>query len=306
MTTRLSRLRGVLSPVVTPFTDDLEPDPRRFVDHCRWLLDAGVGLAVFGTNSEGNSLSVAERRKLLDALLDAGIDPARLMPGTGCCAFPDTVELTAHAVGAGCAGVLMLPPFYYKNQSDDGLFRSYSEVIQRVGDERLRVYLYHIPPVAQVPLSLTLIERLIRDYPGAIAGIKDSSGDPGNTQALLQRFQSDAFDVFCGSEVFLLQTLRGGGAGCITATGNVNPSAIVELYRTWRDAGAEEKQAELTATRRVFEMMPMIASMKAAIAWKRNDGQWRNVRPPLTNAPDDKVALLREALTVRGFDMPGI
>jgi 4-hydroxy-tetrahydrodipicolinate synthase len=306
MATQLSRLRGVLSPVVTPFTNDLAADPKRFVQHCRWLLDKGVGLAVFGTNSEGNSLSVAERRHLLDALLTAGVDPARLMPGTGCCAFPDTVELTRHAVSAGCAGVLMLPPFYYKNQSDAGLFRAFSEVIQRVGDTRLRVYLYHIPPVAQVPLSLSLIERLLQEYPGAIAGIKDSSGDWSNTEAMLQRFQSDSFDVFCGSEVFLLQTLRSGGAGCITATGNVNPAAIVDLDKTWREPGAEEKQAELTATRRVFEVLPMIASMKAAIAWQRDDEEWRNVRPPLMNAPDDKAARLREALAGRGFTMPDI
>jgi 4-hydroxy-tetrahydrodipicolinate synthase len=302
----MSRLRGVLSPVVTPFTNDLEPDSRRFVQHCRWLLDKGVGLAVFGTNSEGNSLSVAERRKLLDALLADGVDPARLMPGTGCCALPDTVELSKHATEAGCAGVLTLPPFYYKGQSDDGLFRSFSEVIQRVGDARLRVYLYHIPPVAQVPLTLALIERLLREYPGVVAGIKDSSGDWSNTEAMLQRFQSDAFDVFCGSEVFLLQTMRGGGAGCITATGNVNPAAIVDLYKTWQNPDADEKQAGLTATRRIFEMMPMISSMKAAIAWKRNDDEWRNVRPPLMNAPDDKAARLREALAEHGFDMPGL
>jgi 4-hydroxy-tetrahydrodipicolinate synthase len=289
-----------------PFTHDLEPDAGRFAQHCRWLLDSGVGLAVFGTNSEANSLSVAERMRLLDALLTAGIDPVKLMPGTGCCAFPDTVELTRQAVGAGCAGVLMLPPFYYKNPSDDGLFRSYSEVIQRVGDGRLRIYLYHIPPVAQIPLSLALIERLIREYPGTVAGIKDSSGDWSNTEALLQHFQSDSFDVFCGSEVFLLQTLRGGGAGCITATGNVNPAAIVDLYARWKNPGAEEKQAELTAMRRAFEIMPMIPSMKTAIAWKRNDEQWRNVRPPLMNAPEDKAAGLRKTLTERGFTMPGI
>jgi 4-hydroxy-tetrahydrodipicolinate synthase len=306
MTTPSPRLRGVLSPVLTPFTNDLEPDAGRFAQHCRWLADSGVGLAIFGTNSEGNSLSVAERLNLLDALLAAGIDPAKLMPGTGCCALPDTAALTRKAVASGCAGVLMLPPFYYKNLSDDGLFRSYSEVIQRVGDGRLRVYLYHIPPVAQVPLGLALIERLLTEYPGTIAGIKDSSGDWSNTEALLRGFQSDAFDVFCGSEVFLLQTLRSGGAGCITATGNVNPAAIADLYTTWRQPGADEKQAELTAMRRAFEIMPMIPAMKAAIAWKRNDEQWCNVRPPLMNAPADKAARLRETLAGRGFAMPGI
>ena len=144
-------LRGVLSPVVTPFTSDLRPDAARLARHCRWLLASDVGLAVFGTNSEGNSLTVAEKLALLDALVEAGIPAARMMPGTGTCALPDTVELTRRAVAHGCGGVLMLPPFYYKDVSDDGLFASYAEVIERVGDARLRVYLYHIPQVSRVP-----------------------------------------------------------------------------------------------------------------------------------------------------------
>ncbi|MGN6703807.1 MAG: dihydrodipicolinate synthase family protein, partial [Burkholderiaceae bacterium] len=184
-----NRLTGVFSPVVTPFGADLAPDAGKLVRHCRWLLSQGVGLAVFGTNSEANSLSTGEKRGLLDALADAGIPGNRMMPGTGCCALPDTVELTRHAVARGAGGVLMLPPFYYKGVSDDGLFASYSEVIQRVGDQRLRIYLYHIPQVSQVPISLGLIERLLKAYPGTIAGIKDSSGDWSNTQAMLERFQ---------------------------------------------------------------------------------------------------------------------
>ena len=142
------RIRGVLAPVVTPFKADLSPDRDRFIRHCQWLLLQNCGLAVFGTTSEANSLSVEERMKLLDALVGAGIDPSRMMPGTGCCSIIETVALTAHAIQHGCAGVLMLPPFYYKDVSEEGLYRYFSEVVQRVGDTRLRIYLYHIPPVA--------------------------------------------------------------------------------------------------------------------------------------------------------------
>ena len=156
------RIAGVLSPVVTPFTADLAPDTERFVRQCRCLLSQNVGLAVFGTNSEANSLSVEEKIELLDRLVAAGLDPARMMPGTGHCALPDSVRLTAHAAKAGCGGVLMLPPFYYKGVSDKGLFRSFAEVIERVGDPRLRIYVYHIPPVSQVPITLALIERLLK------------------------------------------------------------------------------------------------------------------------------------------------
>ena len=159
--TQAQRIRGVLAPVVTPFNKDLSPDPERLIAQCKWMLTQNCGLAVFGTNSEANSLSVNERIALLDALLAADVDPARMMPGTGCCALTDTVRLTEHAVKAGCAGVLMLPPFYYKGVTDEGLFRYFSEVIERVGDERLRIYLYHIPPVSQVPITLKLIGRLL-------------------------------------------------------------------------------------------------------------------------------------------------
>jgi 4-hydroxy-tetrahydrodipicolinate synthase len=233
--TQTASMRGVLAPVITPFLRDLRPDPARLIAHCRWLLAQDVGLAVFGTNSEANSLTVPEKRALIDALIDAGIPPSRMMPGTGCCAFPDTVELTRRAVQAGCAGVLMLPPFYYKGVSDDGLFAAYAEVIERVADDRLRIYLYHIPPVSQVPISLALIERLLARYPRAVAGIKDSSGNFDNTRAMLERFAPQGFAVFSGSETFLLATLRGGGAGCISATANVNPAAIAATRLRTRD-----------------------------------------------------------------------
>ena len=298
------RLRGVFAPVVTPFDADLKPDAQRFVQHCQWLVSNNVGLAVFGTNSEANSLSVGERIALLSELLAAGVDPALMMPGTGCCALTDTVTLTKHAVESGCGGALMLPPFFYKNISDDALFRSFSEVIQRVGNDKLRVYLYHIPPVAQVPITPGVIERLLKAYPGTIAGIKDSSGDWSNTEMLLKNFQSDSFDVFCGSEVFLLQNMRGGGAGCITATGNVNPAMIHELFMNWQAADADAKQAQVTGVRRAFEMLPLIPAMKALIAWQRNDVQWAEVRPPLMSLTKTQFEPLREKLGEIGYQMP--
>ena len=300
------RLQGVFSPVITPFANDLQPDAARLLKHCQWLLSHDVGLAVFGTNSEANSMSVGEKRVLLDALVDAGVPGARLMPGTGCCALTDTVELTRHAVQRGAAGVLMLPPFYYKGVSDDGLFASYSEVIQRVGDQRLRIYLYHIPQVSQVPINLDLIERLLKAYPGSIAGIKDSSGQWDNTLAMLQRFQPQGLDVFAGSETFLLATLRHGGAGCITATGNVNPGAISALYRHWQDADADTRQQELDAVRAAFARHPMIPALKAATAHFADDAVFANVRPPLVKLGAQPAAELMAALQSLDFVMKGV
>ncbi|MES2787042.1 MAG: dihydrodipicolinate synthase family protein [Pseudomonadota bacterium] len=304
MSNATHRLRGVLSPVLTPFGDDGKPSAQRFVRHCRWLLAQGVGLATFGTNSEANSLGMAEKMGLLDALMDAGLPADRMMPGTGACALPDAVTMTRHAVEAGCAGVLMLPPFFYKGVSDEGLFRGFASIIDQVADSRLRVYLYNIPPVTQVPISLALIERLLKAYPTVVAGVKDSSGDWTHTQAMLREFQPAGFDVFAGSETFLLQTMRAGGAGCITATGNVNPTAILRLYREWQGSDADAQQAALNATRSVFQKYPLIAAMKAAIAWKSQDPAWANLRAPLVELDAGQYASLQAELDAIGFSIP--
>jgi 4-hydroxy-tetrahydrodipicolinate synthase len=243
---------------------------------------------------------------LLEQIVQGGIPAEKLMPGTGMCALTDTVRLTRHALALGCSGVLMLPPFYYKGVSDEGLYRSFAEVIERVGDERLRVYLYHIPPVSQVGISLALIERLLARYPGIVAGIKDSSGDWDNTQRLLDAFARSGFDVFAGSEVFLLQTMRAGGVGCITATANVNPEAIDRAYRGWNSADAERMQADISATRSVLHRYPMVAALKATIAHFTRDPGWASVRPPLVELTPAQGGAIVAELSSRRFDMPGV
>src|SRR5205814_5611194 len=284
------RIRGVLAPVVTPFKADLSPDQQRFIRHCKWLLSQNCGPAVFGTNSEANSLSMEERTMLLDELVAARVDPSRMMPGTGCCSITETVKLTAQAVEYGWAGVVMLSPFYYKDVSEEGLYRYFSEVVQRVGDARLKIYLYHIPPVAVVSITTGLVERLLAAYPNAIAGMKDSSGDWNNTRMFLDAFVTASpartgFDVFVGSESFLLANMRDGGVGTISATANVNPAAIHKLYREWDTADdADQQQSKLNVVREVFssrKFPSMIAALKQAIAIYRNDPEWIRMRPPL-------------------------
>jgi 4-hydroxy-tetrahydrodipicolinate synthase len=301
------RIRGVLAPVVTPFNADLSPDSRRFAAHCKWLLSQNCGLAVFGTTSEANSMSTDERIDLLDALGAAGVDPTQMMAGTGCCSITETVRLTAHAVKQGCAGTLMLPPFYYKQVSEEGLYRYFSEVVQGVGDARLRIYLYHIPPVAVVGITPNLVERLLSAYPGTIAGMKDSSGDWNNTKTFLDAFtgRTVSFDVFAGSENFLLANLRHGGAGTISATANVNPAAIHELYDKWRTADdADQRQANLDVVRAVFaskKLPSMIAALKQVIAIYANDPEWARVRPPLVQLTREQTRELEAELNRIGF-----
>src|SRR5213082_772239 len=301
------RIRGVLAPVVTPFKDDLSPDTARFIAHCKWLLSQNCGLPVFGTNSEANSLAVEERAMLLDELVAAGVDPSRMMPGTGCCSIMETVKLTKQAVGNGCAGVLMLPPFYYKDVTEEGLYRYFSEVVQRVSDARLKIYLYHIPPVAVVGITTGLVERLLAAYPNAIAGMKDSSGDWHNTKTFLDAFSKSGFDVFVGSESFLLANMRNGGVGTISATANVNPAAIHKLYTEWKNADADEQQQKLNVTRDAFgKKYPMISALKQGIAIYANDPTWAKVRPPLVELTAEQAKTLAAELKAISFTMPGL
>ena len=282
-------MQGVLAPVLTPFARDLNPDPTRFVHFCRALLDEGCdGLAPFGTTSEANSLSLDERERLLDGLLESGLPPHRLIPGTGCCALPDTVRLSRKVARAGCAGVLMLPPFYYKNVTEEGLFRSFAQAIDRAAEPRLRVYLYHIPQVSQVGIPLAVIARLVRAYPGVVIGMKDSSGDFENTRAVLRAIPG--FEVFVGSEKFLLSNLEEGGAGCITATANVNAAGIARAFRE----RSEERQREIDAVRAAFEQFPLIAALKEAVARRTGDASWRTVRPPLVELTAEQRARLQQ------------
>jgi 4-hydroxy-tetrahydrodipicolinate synthase len=300
--TSVQRFSGVLVPVLTPFKPDLSPDTEKFVQYCRWMLDQGVdGLAVFGTTSEANSLSADERMAQLDALIDAGIPGKILMPGTGACALTDAARLTSHAVNHGCRAVLMLPPFYYKGVSDDGLFASFSEVIQRVGDARLAIYLYHIPPIATVPITLTLIERLIKEYPDTVVGLKDSSGDWSNTESVLNTFPG--FGTFAGSEAFLLATLRGGGVGCITATGNVNPAGIKNVVENWQTPQADALQAGITLVRKTIQAYPLVPACKRIVAHFHDDTSWAKVRPPLDGLGEEQTNKLLAELEAVDFAM---
>ena len=150
--------------------------------------------------------------------------------------------------------------------------------------------MYHIPQVSNVPIPLRVIERLLKAYPRVVVGIKDSSGDFENTRAILRAFSS--FEVFVGSEKFLLANLREGGAGCITATANVNAAAIARAFRE----RTEERQREIDALRSAFDRFPLIAALKEELTRRTGDGSWRTVRPPLVELTPDQRASLVEAL----------
>ncbi|NNE47939.1 MAG: dihydrodipicolinate synthase family protein [Rhodothermales bacterium] len=293
---------GVWSPALVPVEKNLGIDVARFIRHARWLLDSGChGLVLFGTTSEANSFSVEERTDLLDAVINDGVDPNRLMVGTGCCAFTESVRLTGHALSRGCSKVLMLPPFYYKGMSDEGLARSFATVIDRVADPNLRIYLYHFPQLSGVPISTGLIDILLANYADIIAGLKDSSGDWSNTAGLLERYPELA--IFPGSERFLLDGVNAGSAGCITATANVNAGAIRAVYDAW--AGGDDDLANLNdvvcATRSIIQDYPMVPALKYLTARRLSDEAWRQVRPPMVELTAERGAELVRRLDEQGL-----
>ncbi|OAJ61432.1 dihydrodipicolinate synthase family protein [Paraburkholderia ginsengiterrae] len=294
----------VFAPVVTPFTAELGIDAPRFVAFCRWLVGQGAGLALFGTNSEANSLSLSERHALLDEVIEAGIDPARMLPGTGACALPDAIALTRHACEAGCAGALMLPPFFYQGVSDEGLFAYYADVIEAVGSDQFRVLLYHIPQFTGVPITHTLIERLIAAYPRTVVGIKDSSGDWANTSAMLEKFPG--FAVFPASEALLGKALPLGAAGCISATANIQPHAIASLLNAATPDERAVWEGKVATVRLAVQAQPMIPALKHIVAHFANDAAWARVRPPLTAMDSGQAGALLRQLEALDFSMPSL
>ena len=296
-------LTAVLAPVITPVQSKREPCIERLARYCQWLLNEGVGLAIIGTNSEGNSMAVRQKRVCLYGLLEKGPPANQFMPGTGDCSLDDAIELTRACLSAKVTSVLMLPPFYYKNVSDDGLFAFFSDVIQTLGDAQLQVYLYNIPQVSQVKLSVDLLERLVKAYPDTVAGMKDSSGDWAYTESCIHRLSPMGFRVYAGSETFLLQTLRAGGVGCISATANVNPGAIARLASQWTSDQADAMQANLDAVRKVFQSRPMIAAMKAAVAHGIHDPQWCELLAPLQALDQTETESLLAELSALEFSI---
>jgi 4-hydroxy-tetrahydrodipicolinate synthase len=294
---------GVNAAVLTPLHADLSVDLDRMAAHCRWLLANGCnGLAILGTTGEANSFGVSERIAIIEGLIERGIPPATLLPGTGTTAIPDTVLLTRRAADLGCRGALLLPPFFYKNPSEDGLFAYYAEVANRVGDG-IKLYFYHFPAQSAVPITVPLISRLRRACPGAFKGIKDSSGDFANTASYVQAFAQDGFEVYCGDDGALQALLREGGAGCITAASNVGSAVSAVVYANWDNAVGAQAQVTLAAIRKAVTSAPLIPGLKALIARRTGDPAWQRPRPPHLPLSAEAAASLFAAFDATGVTL---
>jgi 4-hydroxy-tetrahydrodipicolinate synthase len=293
---------GPWTASLTPLNGDLSIDIGAYLAHLRWLLEAGsAGVAALGTTGEANSFSVAERLKLIEALAESGIARQRLIVGTGCCALPDTIALTRAVLDAGYTNMLVLPPFYYKGVTEEGIFRAYAQVMESIGDARLRVLVYDFPQMTGLKISTALLARLQTAFQGIVVGVKNSSGDWTAMEAAIKELPG--FLVFAGSEQFLLPTLRAGGPGCISATANVTIRGLAGLMQRWRDPDASAWQEKVTRTRLMLQQYPAVPALKEIMAHARDRGEWKRLRAPLVAlSPEDASHLLDQATTAGLID----
>ena len=306
MTVQSLEFSGIYAAALTPLNTSGEVDVELMATHCNWLISNGCnGLAILGTTGEANSFSVKERICILDGLIELGIPNESLMPGTGSCALPDSVELTRAALRNGMPCVLMLPPFYYKNPDDDGLFAAYSEVIQKVGNDSLKICLYHFPQMSGVPISFSLIDRLLKEYQGTVVGMKDSSGDIENMIGVVQNFPG--FSVFSGSDELLLPLIKAGGAGCITACANVGGRLANEVYQGWkRGIDVSLPHETLSSVRATVMRYPLSTALKTLMARHTNNDSWLNIRPPLMRMKKSDCDNLYKSFDSIEYSIPSV
>ncbi len=286
--------KGVYAASITPVGADGEPDSGKLVKYCRWIIDKGLdGVAPLGTTGEGNSLPLKFRLALPEAFAKADFASDQVIFGTGSCAAGDAIEATTAAINAGFNNVLVLPPFYFKNVSDDGIYAYYARLIEGVGNDRLRIYLYHFPLMSMTPISISLIRRLKKDFGPIIAGLKDSSGDFSGALEFVAA--SDDFDVFPSNEGVLLEALTKGCAGIISATTNASAALA---HQTLSAPGEEAKKLQeiLTAVRVVISKHPLSASLKQIEAWRSGDNSWLPVFPPQVGLTKEQAEELRSDL----------
>jgi 4-hydroxy-tetrahydrodipicolinate synthase len=295
---------GVNAAVLTPMNADLTIDLDRMAAHCRWLLGNGCnGLAVLGTTGEANSLGIQERIGLLEGLIERGIPASKMLPGTGTAALTDTVVLTKKAEQLGCRGALLLPPFYYKNPSDDGLLAYFNEVAQRVGGG-ISLYLYNFPQQSAIPFGVEFISRLLKANPGKYRGIKDSSGSYENGLAYVENFANDGFEVYAGDDSLLKPLLERGSAGCITAASNVNCAIGAQVYGNWNTQAGAAAHEILVATRKAVISVPLISGLKALVARNTGDARWNTIRPPHLPLTAAQQASLFSSFDACGLNLP--
>lgn len=288
-------LRGVIAAIATPVSSAGKPDCARLISRARHLLSNGCdGLNLLGTTGEATSFSLIERLGVMEAVAGAGLPLDRFIVGTGAAATDDAAELTRAAARFGFAGALLLPPFYYKNVSDDGVSRYVERVLNTVGSQAISLYLYNFPALSGVQYSVSTVSLLLSRFGTRIAGLKDSSGDLSYAAQIVRL--SANLRVFPSNEAVLLRARAGDFAGCISATANLNARHCAAAYHEGDEAALERA----SAARAMFTGLPLVAGIKAVLARITGEEGWADPMPPLTKPTREDL----ETLWARFANMP--
>ena len=297
-------LNGVYTASLTPLKRSYEPNLQALVRHVQWLLESGSdGVALLGSTGEANSLTIEQRLAIIE-ISAKKLPTDRLIMGTGSCSLKDAVHLTKASIDAGVYAVLVLPPFYYKPQSDKSVLRFFSELISIVDDTRLRIIFYNFPKLSGYNFSVEILQELKQRFGDIAAGIKESSGEWKNMLGIVQNIPD--FMVYTGTETLLLDILNKGGAGCITATANLIAPECQRVYQAWKNNKlkvAEEAQMNLTNLRKTLENYPLVSELKSLFASKTNAEEWENMLPPFDLILDKQVEELTEQIKGLGLDL---
>ncbi len=283
------KISGTYCATLTPINSDYSINKKLLLEHCSNILSQNIdGIAIFGTTGEANSLSITEKLDAINYLIENKIDSRKLLPGTGLNSIKDTVYFTKAVAKINVRGVLVLPPFYYKNVNSEGLISYYTSVVEEVSETNLHYLLYHFPQMSSVSIDLNIIEKLLYKYPDNIVGIKDSSGDSDNMIKMIKIFKD--FSVFSGSDSLALKAVKNGGAGAITAVSNISGKLLSFIINNWKEESSisnffelQKLQEEIRSN--VYHHQP-ISSLKAFISTRDNNPEWNRLLPPLTFLQD--------------------
>lgn len=292
--------RGIYAAAVSPFHADGSLNAQKLLTYCKYLLaDGGCdGVAPTGTTGEGTSIAMADRLALPAVFAEAGIERCRVIFGTGAPASGDCVALTKAACDAGFTNVLVLPPYYYKNAPEDGLFAYFAALVEKIARDDLRIYLYHFPQMSMTPLSPSLIQRLRATFGPVIAGLKDSSGDFEQSRAFVEATGGIAedFDVFPSSEAMLWDGLAIGTAGIISGSTNAFGAKVQSALKAPKGPERDHAMQTVRKARALAGKYPLMAAMKTCEAWRSGDDEWLRMAPPLVPLTAEQKASLRADL----------
>ena len=296
--------KGIYAASLTPFTSSFEPEISVLISHAQWLLENGAdGVALLGSTGEANSMTLKQRQAIIEKST-LKLPLTKLLIGTGSCSLHDAIKLTKVSIDAGVYAVLILPPFYYKPQSDDSIIRFYSELIASVNDSRLRIIFYNFPKFTGYNFDHNVIVKMKQRFGEIAFGIKDSSGNWKNMLSITKNVKN--FSVFSGTETFLLENLLNGGAGCITATANIIATECQQVFQAWKNEQIEDGhqlQNKLTLLRKVFESYPFVSGLKSIFADQQKSKKWVHMMSPFDKLTKEQLDEMKEKIKDLGLDI---